>query len=56
MKERNSLTFKVVEVPAEKSSTDDLLDFIADILVRKWMEEESIGDGQDSTKGSKEFD
>ena len=56
MKESNNLSFEVVDISPEDGSFDGLQEFIADLLVERWMEEESIGDGQDSTKGSKESD
>lgn len=37
-----NLAFEVIEVPAEDGAFDDLLDFIADLLIRKWMEDQEM--------------
>ena len=36
------MSFEVVEVSPEGAAFDDLLDFIADLLVRKWMEDQEV--------------
>jgi len=38
----NDLSFETIEVPAEEGAFDDLLDFIADLMVRKWMEDQEM--------------
>ena len=42
----DTLSFEVVEVPPPEGSLDALLDFIADLLVRKWMEEREDEDAR----------
>lgn len=55
MKKRKSLKFEVVEVPAPEGSLDDLLDFVADLVVKKWMEDNSEQKhGKNNEGGSKE--
>ena len=39
-KKIENLSSKITEVPPEGGSLSDLLDFLADLLIRKWMEEQ----------------
>jgi len=39
-----SLTFEVVEVPAEEGTCEDMLDFLAELLVRRWLEQKGQED------------
>ena len=45
-KKTDNLTFEVVEVPSKEGSLDDLLNFVADLLVRKWMEKREDEDAR----------
>lgn len=43
---QDSLRFEIVEVPARQGRFDELLDFVADLLIRKWMEEREDEDAR----------
>lgn len=47
MKKRSDhVRFEVVQIPAPEGSLDDLLDFVADLLVKKWMKEKQAMDAK----------